>query len=266
MTAGVTRTVGGLLVVLGRPVIASVMVFALAIEIGFWGVAGWLYGSPLRFGAVLGQIVDIGWKGLRLAALFAIAIGLVIALQIETALGFADLLEPLLNGLGTALTREVTPPLIGILVAARSGTSLTAGLGGMQVNKEIDALQAMGLNPVPFLITPVAVGMSIALPILMLFMVGFTVIAVSVYLNATVGAPYLRVIVQTIEGITGGDVVVGVGKCFVFAIEIATIGAAAGLSTRGSADSIGIHVTRAVVAAITTVLLTNAAITLIFPS
>ena len=261
-----TRSLGDFLIVLGRPVLASVSVFALVIEILFWSTLGWAYGTPLRFGAALGQVVDVGLKGLRLAALFAIAIGLVIALQIETALGFADLLEPLLAGLGTALTREVTPPLIGILVAARSGTSLTAGLGGMQVNKEIDALEAMGLNPVPLLVVPAAVGMAIAVPILMVFMVGFTVIAVSVYLNATVGAPLIPVIVQTLEGITEADMAVGIGKCFVFAVQIAAIGAAAGLATRGSAESIGSNVTRAVVSAITTVLLTNTAITLVFPS
>ena len=254
---------------LGRPAIVAVDVtgrsLALCGETLFWIALGWRHGAPARISTVLRHIVEIGLKALGLTLIFAIGVGTVIALQIELALDIANILRLVLGGIGATLTREIAPLLVGILMAARSGSSLTAGLGAMQINREVDALQGMGINPVRLLIAPVALAMMITAPALMGFMVALIVAVVTAYLNLSISASPLLVANNILDGIGTADVVVAVFKCTIFGLQIAVVGGALGLSQRGGTQALGTNVTRAVVSSITTILLTNVVITLYAP-
>jgi phospholipid/cholesterol/gamma-HCH transport system permease protein len=252
----------GTLARLGRPVVGIVAALALGGRILFWTFFGWTRGQGLRWPLVGRHVVETGLQGLPLAGLFGFAVGLVLALQITTVLDIANVLPLLLEGLGTLLTREVAPLMVGILVAARSGSSLTADLAAMQVNREIDALVGMGINPVRLLIAPVALALLVAVPGLTLMLAGFSLATIAVYLDVARSVPPQPVLASVLGAVSAGDLIVAIGKSLVFAGLIVTVAAAVGLAVR---RSIGAGVTRAVVIAITGVLLANAGLTLAFP-
>ena len=247
---------------LGRPILAIAAALSVGGQTLFWAFLGWTRNRPVRLGLVGRHVVDIGLAGLPLAGLFGFAIGLVLALQITTVLDFANVLALLQEGLGTLLVREVAPLMVGILVAARSGTSLTADLGAMRLNREIDALEGMGINPVRLLVAPVALALLAALPALTVLLTGFSLVTIAVYLDVTRAIPPEPLLIDVLGAVGVGDVGLAVGKALVFAVIIFTVAAAVGLSVR---RSIGAGVTRAVVIAITTILLANAGLTLLFP-
>ncbi len=251
-----------LLARLGSPILAIAAALVIGGQILFWVFLGWTRKQPVRLRLAARHVVETGLAGLPLAGLFGLAIGLVLALQIETVLDFADVLALLQQGLGTLLVREVAPLMVGILVAARSGTSLTADLGAMQLNREIDALVGMGINPVRLLVAPVALALLVAVPVLTVLLTGFSLVTIAVYLDLTRAVPPEPLLIAVLGAIPPGDLVMAFGKSIVFAAIIFTVATTVGLAVR---RSIGAGVTRAVVIAITTILLANAVLTLLFP-
>ncbi|MEM6822763.1 MAG: ABC transporter permease, partial [Verrucomicrobiota bacterium] len=100
------------------------------------------------------------------AALTAFSVGLTIAMQAAEEmgkLGGSDYVPPLVS---IVLLRELGPMLIAVIVTGRSGSAVTAELGTMAVSEEIEALTAMAINPIRFLIIPRFIAMLIMLPVL----------------------------------------------------------------------------------------------------
>jgi phospholipid/cholesterol/gamma-HCH transport system permease protein len=154
------------------------------------------------------------------------------------------------NLVGVLILRELGVLLTSIMVAGRSGSAFTAEIGSMKMREEIDALRVMGLDPVEVLIVPRVLALVIAMPILsflssMAALFGGGLVA-WVYGDIPPDA-FLARLKATIGMNT---FMVGMIKAPFMALVIGVIAAIEGVAVQGSAESLGRHVTSAVVKAI----------------
>ena len=162
-----------------------------------------------------------------------------------------------------AIARELGPALCGVVVAARVGSAYAAQLGSMVVTEQIDALHALAVNPIYYLVVPRLVACVIMLPVLTVvadatgvlgaFLIGVNQgISSGVYINS----------IQQWMGAT--DLYGGVVKGVIFGAIIALVGCRQGLRTTGGAEGVGKATTSAVVVSIFLVIVADLVFTAIF--
>ena len=149
-------------------------------------------------------------------------------------------------------------------LAGRSGSAIAAGLGSMKVAEEVDALTAMGLDPVEFLALPRVLAMMIMLPCLTVLadvvgMAGGVAVA-----WVSLGIPAANYIQQTLNALMVRDLVSGLIKSWVFAGIIAGVGCYEGFRVEGGAEGVGRRTTASVVVSIFLIIAADLLFTLIF--
>lgn len=198
---------------------------------------------------VFAQIREIGNHTLPVAALIAIFIGAVLALQTGPTLAQFGVQENIGGIVGLSLVKELGPVMGSILVAGRVGSAMAAEIGSMSVYEEIDALKTMDINPVRFLVMPRFLASMIALPILVIYINiigwfgGAIVAAVNPEINISFKV-YYRNLSELVEPL---DIVNGLIKAMIFGIVISIVCCYVGLKTKGGPREIGTSVTKAVV-------------------
>ncbi len=208
----------------------------------------WFFKSKLETEQVFKQIIRIGIDSLGVVALTSLFTGMVLSLQSGyTSKSLFN--EPLYVGtlVGFSLVKELAPVLTAIVVAGRSGSSITAEIGSMVVSEQIDALYTLGTNPYSYLLVPRYIAFLIALPVLTLFaniigiLGGFFVASIKLSVPSTV---FFDDIFQFMEI---KNFMHGFIKTFFFAFTIATISCYKGLYTSGGAEGVGKATTQSVV-------------------
>ena len=148
-----------------------------------------------------------------------------------------------------SLVRELGPVLCALMVTGRVGSAISAELGSMVVSQQIDAMRALGTDPIRKLVAPRLFALLISLPLLtvladVLGIFGGWVTAILLYnVSSSVFVSAVR------DGITTDDLIGGVVKPLVFSLIIGTIACRQGLSTEGGTVGVGRSTTRAVVTA-----------------
>lgn len=148
-----------------------------------------------------------------------------------------------------SLVRELGPVLCALMVTGRVGSAISAELGSMVVSQQIDAMRALGTDPIRKLVWPRLFALLVSLPLLtvladVLGIFGGWVTAVVLYsVSSSVFISAVR------DGITTDDLIGGVVKPLVFSLIIGTIACRQGLSTEGGTVGVGRSTTRAVVMA-----------------
>lgn len=170
------------------------------------------------------------------------------------------------NLVGISLTRELSPLMVAILVAGRSGSAFAAEIGTMKVSEEIDALTTMGFDKVEFLVLPRVISVTLAMPFLVIIcnIVGMTggLIAAISTLDVTASGYIARMQ----EALSLWDIGTGIIKSIVFGFLISSLGCYKGLSVKGGADAVGKFTTSSVVAGVFLIILADAVFTFIFQS
>ncbi|MEE8282686.1 MAG: MlaE family lipid ABC transporter permease subunit [candidate division NC10 bacterium] len=126
----------------------------------------WMFLSPLKWRRMIARIHFIGAKSLLVIVLTGGFTGMVLALQVFYTLrkfGSEAFLGP---AVALSLVRELGPVLCALMVTGRAGSALTAEIGIMRITEQIDALQAMALEPMRYLIVPTILAGLIAFPLL----------------------------------------------------------------------------------------------------
>ena len=148
-----------------------------------------------------------------------------------------------------SLVRELGPVLCALMVTGRVGSAISAELGSMVVSQQIDAMRALGTDPIRKLVAPRLWALLVSLPLLtvladVLGIFGGWVTAVTLYsVSSSVFISAVR------DGITTDDLIGGVVKPIVFSLIIGTVACRQGLSTEGGTVGVGRSTTRAVVMA-----------------
>jgi phospholipid/cholesterol/gamma-HCH transport system permease protein len=154
------------------------------------------------------------------------------------------------NLVGIASVRELTPILVAIVLAGRTGASFAARLATMQSNEEVDALTAIGVSPVEFLVLPRVIALGLLMPLLYIYGCGFALLggmAVAMPVLDVSAAAYVE---QTQHAIAGAHFAIGALKALVFGGLVALIGCHHGLRAPRSAAGVGAATTSAVVSSI----------------
>jgi phospholipid/cholesterol/gamma-HCH transport system permease protein len=203
------------------------------------------------------QIESIGTRSLTIVLITALFTGMVLALQTGVALARFGAKPYVGSVLGLSLARELAPVLTALMVGGRVGSGITAELGSMTVTEQVDAVRAMGADPVQKLVLPRVLAAAIALPMLtvlagLLGVLGGLVIATGQF--GIDSSFYLQTVVNAV---TVEDFVSGVVKTIVFGWIIAMVGCFCGLTTRGGTAGVGSATTRAVVLASISVLVSD---------
>lgn len=110
------------------------------------------------FSVVSAQIYFTGWQAIPLISVLALASGTITIIQSSSQLSLLGGSEMIGNLLVVIIVREVGPLLTALVVIARSGTAVSTEVGNMRANREIEALEAMGINPLSFIVFPRIVG------------------------------------------------------------------------------------------------------------
>lgn len=107
---------------------------------------------------VSAQIYFTGWQAMPIITVLALASGSIVIMQSSTQLGLLGGNEMIGNLLVMVIVREISPLLTALIVIARSGTAVASELGNMRVNKEIEALEVMGIHPLSYIVFPRLLG------------------------------------------------------------------------------------------------------------
>jgi len=193
------------------------------------------------------QMDSIGVGSLPVVILTGFFTGAVMAMQLARALSTYGATSQVPQVLAITLVRELGPVLTGLMVSGRNASGIASELGSMKVTEQIDAMRALGTDPIQKLVTPRLVAMATTLPILTIIsdfmgMFGGFVVA-SLMLNM----PASQFWNTGWRSLQWNDVVQGILKPFVFAMIIALVGCYYGMQTTGGTQGVGRSTTQAVV-------------------
>lgn len=168
------------------------------------------------------------------------------------------------DGVGLAVCRELSPLLVAVIVAGRSGAAFTAQIGTMKVQEEIDAISTLGLSPIQVLVVPRLVAIMIALPLLV-FVGDLAGIAGGMLIAAWQLDIFATTFLDRLHGVLPLSApVVGLVKAPVFAAFIALIACRMGMLVARDARSVGVNTTSTVVQSIVWVIVLDALFAVVF--
>ena len=223
-----------------------------------------LHPGSIRLSAISHHITETGVKALPIVGLLAVMISVVIAYQGVAQLrpyGGQDLT---INLVSVSVLREMAVLITAILVAGRSGAAFAAEIGVMQAGEEIDALKVMGLDPMQLLVAPRLIALILTLPLLTFFADVMGLLGGAVMSNTLLNVSFAQYLPRVREAVDTGDLFAGLMKAPVFAVVITVVGCMHGLKVTGSAESVGIETTRAVVKSIFLVIVLDALFSIFF--
>jgi len=218
--------------------------------------------SPPRYLAdTIEQMDLIGVGSLPIVMLTGFFIGAVMVLQ--TAQQFERFGQTALTGdvVAIALVRELGPTITALLVAGRNASGIASELGSMLVTEQVDAMRAMGTDPIRKLVTPRVVATVLMLPLLTAVADFVGLIGGFVISNFELRLNPVQYWTRAIDALEFADLVQGMAKPLVFGFILSTVGCYYGLSVRGGTQGVGRATTEAVVASSVLIFVANFFIT-----
>jgi phospholipid/cholesterol/gamma-HCH transport system permease protein len=208
-----------------------------------------VFRRPHYFDDIALQMDIIGFGSLPIVILTGFFSGAVMALQMSKALSQYGAVGKTGELVTISLVRELGPVLTSLMVAGRNSSGMASELGSMKVTEQIDAMRALGTDPVQKLVTPRLIATCVVLPLQtviadFLGMIGGFIIAFS--LLSMSPAHYWN---SAWQAIGYKDILQGLLKPFSFAFIVALVGCHYGLRTTGGTQGVGQSTTRAVVVA-----------------
>lgn len=213
---------------------------------------------------VSGQLYRIGATALPITALVGFLIGVVLAYLMSQQLRKFGADAFIVDVLGIALIRELAPVLAAILIAGRSGSSITAQIGVMRVTEELDAMRVMGIAQGYRLVMPRAIAMAIAMPLITVWTTVAALFGGILAADLSMGitpAYFLSALPATVEV---ANLTLAMSKAMVFGVLIALVGCHYGLRIKPNTESLGEGTTASVVSSITVVILVDALFAVVF--
>lgn len=223
----------------------------------FWRGVAALKALPRSMPLVFDQMRRIGVESLPLVIITSIFTGAVTAVQ--AAYQLRDFVPEAY--IGTAIYKSVVielgPVLTALVVGGRVSASIAAELGTMRVTEQVDALEAMALDPIRYLAMPRVVAALIMLPALTVFADALAIGGGFAISNASLGVTPSTFLNGVRMFFFEGDVFGGLIKAFVFGGIMSLMGCHAGLRAQGGAVGVGQAATRAVVTSCVLVLVSD---------
>lgn len=212
------------------------------------------------------QVEQLGVKSLGIAAATAIFVGIVMAIQFANSLQRYGAVDSVGRIVGLSMVRELAPSLTSLVVGSRIAAGIAAELGSMAVTEQIDAIRALGADPVRKLVVPRVLAGMVVMPLMTCFalVLGIGSAMVVCRLNFGISMPFFYASAR--DTIDLADFLSGIGKTPVFGYIITMLGCHFGMITRGGTEGVGRSTTTAVVVVSVGILVANALLTQLFLS
>jgi phospholipid/cholesterol/gamma-HCH transport system permease protein len=230
-----------------------------------WNAIKNVFRQPHYKDDIILQMDTIGVGSLPIVVIIGAFSGAVMALQMSRALAQYGQIGRTGQLVSLTLVRELGPVLTAIMVAGRNSTGMASELGSMKVTEQIDAMRALGTDPIQKLVTPRVIASAVMLPLLTIisdFVGLFGGFIIAKYVLGLLGRQYWSTAWRAIEW--PRDVTQGLLKPFIFAFIISLIGCYYGLRTSGGTQGVGRSTTQAMVAATVLIFVLDLLLTKIF--
>jgi len=209
-----------------------------------------IFRRPHYYTDVLMQMDIIGVGSLPIVLPTGLLSGAIIALQMSRALNTYGASSEVGTIVSLTQVRELGPLLTAIMVAGRNASGMASELGSMKVTEQIDAMRALGTDPIQKLVTPRLTATALMLPCLTVVadaigLLGAYLIAVAL-LHIIDGRSYWS---TSWRALVLNDLAQGLIKPFLFGMIISLVGCYCGLRTTGGTQGVGRATTQAVVLA-----------------
>ena len=217
-----------------------------------------------RFTSFVHHLEAVGVNALPIVGLMSFLIGVVLAYQgiAQLRLFGAEIFT--VDLVAISVLREIGVLMTAIVVAGRSGSAFTAQIGTMKLREEIDAMRALGLDPIEVLVLPRAAALIVALPLLVFFADIMGLLGGGVLIVFDLDLSTSTLVERLGASVTTKTFWIGMVKAPVFAAMIALIGCYQGFRVRTDAGSVGRLTTRSVVQSIFLVIVADALFSILF--
>lgn len=219
------------------------------ISLLIWNSVVTLFSPPRYVGETIRQMDLIGVGSLPIVLLTGFFTGGVLVLQTFPTLAYYSLQSESGRSVATSLIRELGPVLSALMVSGRIGSAISAELGSMVVSQQIDAMRALGTDPIRKLVTPRLIALIFMLPLLTVAADIFGLIGGGVVANVLYSQDAHVFIESVKNGISTRDILGGVIKPIFFGLIIGAVACHKGLTTTGGTVGVGRSVTNSVVIA-----------------
>lgn len=212
-----------------------------------WACAIQVLTPPFRVKLLVNQLEFVGNHSLNIILLTSLAIGGVFTLQVGSV--FQIFQAESLVGVATAkaLVRELSPLMTAFIVGGRAGSAMAAEIGTMKVNEQIDAMEAMAVDPVSYLVAPRLLATSIMMPLLCGLFSFVGILAGYLVATGLYGVDQGVFFAKITQMVYSNDVLSGLWKSIFFGVIIAVVACMFGLRASGGAKGVGNATTNAVV-------------------
>lgn len=249
----------GAAVIEGITTIGDVAIFT-------WEMIRWMVSRLPCRGTVLINFYQVGALSLPVVALTGTFIGMVLAVQSYAqfhAIGLDSRLGAVING---TLVKELGPVLAATMLAGRVGSAMAAVLGTMRVTEQIDALTAMGADPIHYLVVPRFLACILLIPSLTIMADFMGIVGGYFYSVVILGIDHAAYLNQSREGVTGFDFFSGIFKSIFFGAIIAVVSCYRGFHCEPGADGVGKAATTAFVHSFVLILAVDLFLTIVLNS
>ena len=219
-----------------------------------------------RFNAVARQFEVVGVEALAIVGLMSFLIGIVIAQQGAIQLRQFGAEVFTINLVGRLTFRELGVLMTAIMVAGRSGSAFAAQIGSMRLAEEVDAMRTIGVSPMEALVLPRVIAAVLMMPLLGFYAAMCALIGGGLFSWFSLDLPPITFIARIREVVPMTDVYQGLIKAPVFGLIISMAGCFQGMQVEGSAESVGLRTTSAVVQSIFLVMVLDAFFAVFFAS
>jgi len=217
----------------------------------------WLLTRPPRRETIFPNFYQIGVLSLPVVALTGTFIGMVLVVQTYAQFRMMHMETRLGAVINMSLVRELGPVLAATMLAGRVGSSMAAELGTMRVTEQIDALTAMGANPIHYLVVPRFLSCLLLIPALTIMADFMGVVGAFIYAVYLLDIDKHHYLYHSQQFVGNFDFFAGVLKSLAFGAAIALIGCHRGFHCDAGAEGVGRAATTAFVASFVVILLLN---------
>jgi phospholipid/cholesterol/gamma-HCH transport system permease protein len=209
-------------------------------------------------------VQEIGADGLLVTSAANLLVGLIVGFLGVSQLGRFGATAYVPQLVVVAQFRELGPLVTAIVVAGRSGAGLASEIATMKVSEEIDALRAMGFDPVRWLVVPRCLALVLAVPVLTWVGDVVALLGGLMATAVTTDMPVRAYVLATADSVTAAHFLGGLVKSPFLALAIGLIACGQGLATSGGAAAVGVRTTSAVVLSIFGVIVISALFTFLY--
>ncbi len=235
-----------------------------AVSLLAWRATRSLFTTRLEWRAFVRQLDALGVRSLGIAAATAIFVAIVMTIQFADSLTRFGAQNSIGRVIGLSEARELAPSLTALVVGCRIGAGIAAEIGSMAVTEQIDAIRALGADPIRKLVVPRVLAGTVLMPLLGTFALVLGIASAMLVSQVTFGVSMPFFYSTAIDSIDLADFASGICKTPFFGFLACLIGCHFGLETRGGTEGVGRSTTRSVVSVAIAILVADAVLTTLF--